>query len=221
MRVRQYVVFMARLAGVSSRDAGDRADQTMVLVGLSGTEDRPIGRLSRGYRQRVAFAQAIVAGPSLLLLDEPTTGMDPVQIQDFHEVLRNLPTTAAIVLSSHNLHHVAEVCDRVAVLHEGCLVEVGSVSEVTNRLSGVADRAVIALRGDRARAMDIASQVDRQATVRELGDSLELYVHLDDERHLGDIVRRLAVAGLDVVGIRHEGASLEAAFLDHAGTRSQ
>jgi ABC-2 type transport system ATP-binding protein len=121
MRVRDYVAYAARLHEVA--EPGDAADEALVRAGVDDVRDRYVGHLSKGYRQRVGLAAAIAHRPRVLLLDEPASGLDPVQRVGMRSLIRELAEgEVTVLLSSHVLAEVADVCDRVLVLHEGRLV---------------------------------------------------------------------------------------------------
>ena len=116
LSVRSYLSFMARLKG-----AGDVAD-AMSRAGIADLAGRPIGRLSKGQRQRVGLAQALIGSPRAYVLDEPTIGLDPAQIVDTRNVIRSLREHAAVLLSTHLLAEAAEICDRIVVIVRGRVV---------------------------------------------------------------------------------------------------
>ena len=148
MRVRGAVTFMARLAGVPRREVGNRVEWALERCNLEEVADRIVARLSRGFRQRVGLAQALVHRPRLLLLDEPATGLDPLQLRSLERTLKNLPGNPGILLSSHLLAHVTSLCSRVVVIDHGRIREEGSPRAVARNLIG-ARRVNLTLRGDR------------------------------------------------------------------------
>lgn len=149
MRVRAAVTFMARLAGVPRREVGERVEWALERCNLEDVADRIVARLSRGFRQRVGLAQALVHRPRLLLLDEPATGLDPLQLRSLERTLKNLPGSPGILLSSHLLAHVTSLCSRVVVIDQGRVREEGSPRVVARNLIG-ARRVNLTLRGDRS-----------------------------------------------------------------------
>ncbi len=136
LTVREYLDFVAdarSLGGIERRDALDR---TLSVCGLISQMDRPIDELSKGFKQRVGLAQAIVHDPSILILDEPTTGLDPNQIQDIRRLIRRLGEDKTVILSTHILQEVEAVCDRVLILHEGRIAAVGTTEEIGREVKG-------------------------------------------------------------------------------------
>ncbi|MFN5479014.1 MAG: ATP-binding cassette domain-containing protein [Chitinophagaceae bacterium] len=117
MYVREYLGFIAKLHGVT--DAGLRIEQVIQRVGLDPESSKRIEQLSKGYRQRVGLAAALIHDPEVLILDEPTTGLDPNQIVEIREVIRELGKTKTILFSTHILQEVEALCDRVIIINKG------------------------------------------------------------------------------------------------------
>ncbi len=126
MRVDEYLSFRAALKGVRRRDRSDRIEQVKALCGLREVGRRIIGRLSRGFWQRIALADAMVHDPKLLILDEPTIGLDPYAIRNVRELIKNLGSRYTVLLSTHLLSEVEMICSKVFVLNGGGLVATGS-----------------------------------------------------------------------------------------------
>src|SRR5919201_1930726 len=119
MRVTEYLRYRAALKGVQHRRVTERVGDVKELCGLKGVENKLIGALSKGYRQRVGLADALLAEPDLLILDEPTIGLDPNQIRQVRELIRNLGKQHTILLSTHILPEVEMTCSRVIIIHKG------------------------------------------------------------------------------------------------------
>jgi ABC-2 type transport system ATP-binding protein len=119
MRVNEYLKFRARLKGVPRSERRDRLNEVLKLCGLEDVQRRVIGHLSKGFRQRVGLADALLAEPDLLILDEPTIGLDPVQIRQVRELIKDLGKRHTIFISSHILPEVEMTCNRVIILHHG------------------------------------------------------------------------------------------------------
>ena len=129
MRVREFLTFIARLRGLSRKAAPDAVDQVVGRVRLGEVVTAPIRTLSRGYRQRVAIAQGLVHGPEILVLDEPTNGLDPRQIIETRTLIRELAGERTIIMSSHILGEVEKTADRVAILLRGRLLDVRAMAD--------------------------------------------------------------------------------------------
>ncbi|UEX78258.1 ABC transporter ATP-binding protein [Spiribacter halobius] len=134
LTVRQAVAHAAAVAGVPRRERADAVTDTLARCDLATVHARRAGNLSQGYRQRLGLALALVHRPEVLLLDEPTVGLDPRQLARFRALVRELAAGHAILLSSHALAEVRRTCDRVLVLHEGRLTEAGETATAGRRL---------------------------------------------------------------------------------------
>lgn len=119
MRVDEYLQYSARLRRLPSQKLYSAVEETKQLCGLEQSGRRLIGNLSKGYRQRLGIAQAIIHSPDVVILDEPTVGLDPLQIQEIRGLIRNIAKQHSVVLSTHILPEVQAVCDRVQIVHEG------------------------------------------------------------------------------------------------------
>src|SRR3954467_320337 len=136
MEVGEYLQIAGQLKGISAADIKSRADDAIGRCSLGDVRDKLIGKLSKGYRQRVGIAQAIIHNPDVLILDEPTSGLDPKQIIEIRELLRALAGEHTIILSTHILSEVENSCERVIIISQGVVVAQDSVANLTNRLRG-------------------------------------------------------------------------------------
>src|SRR4029078_12210510 len=147
MTVRSSLQFAARLRRPSKPDRGRRVPGALSVTQLDWVADDLISSLSHGFRQRVGIAQAIVHKPKLLVLDEPITGLDPVQIVEMRELLRNLRGEHNILLSSHILSEISETCDRILVIRDGEIGAQGTEQELSAKLLR-GSRAEVTVRAD-------------------------------------------------------------------------
>jgi ABC-2 type transport system ATP-binding protein len=136
MRVREYLTYRARLEGLTGADVRSRVDEAVGRCLLDEVADRKVENLSRGYRQRTALAGALVHEPPVLILDEPTVGLDPAQIIKIREMIRSLGRERAVLLSTHILPEVDAVCDRVLIIDRGRIVAEGTPQELRRRQAG-------------------------------------------------------------------------------------
>jgi ABC-2 type transport system ATP-binding protein len=121
MKVRHYLQFMARLRGIPPAEVAAAVDEAVARCKLTPMMNREIGKLSKGYRQRVGLAQAIIARPQVLLLDEPTASLDPEQISETRQIIRDYAQNAAVIFSTHILQEIRHVCDRIAIIKHGTI----------------------------------------------------------------------------------------------------
>jgi len=133
MSVRSYLAFMARIRGVTNRKG--QVDAAMEACHITDKADTIIGKLSKGYRQRVGLAQALVHDPEVLILDAPTIGLDPKQIIEVRELIKELGHERTIILSTHILPEAQQTCDRVLIINEGEIVAEGTSQQLTDRLT--------------------------------------------------------------------------------------
>src|SRR5215470_3041928 len=158
MTVGEYLRFAGRLRGMSARDVERRVPEVAARTHIEDVQAEPIRNLSHGYRQRVGVAQAVVHQPKLVILDEPTRGLDPVQIVEMRQLVRELKAEHTVLISSHILPEISETCDRILVLGDGAIVGSGTEEELSRGLassrrvlvgvrpSGTVDDAIAALR---------------------------------------------------------------------------
>lgn len=136
MTVTEYLKFAAELKGVPKAQRKEQISQVIGLTHLEDVQTRLIRNLSKGYRQRVGLAQAILGFPEIIILDEPTVGLDPKQIIEIRDLIRSLAGEHTVILSSHILSEVQEVCDQVLIINHGRLIASGTPAELERRLSG-------------------------------------------------------------------------------------
>ena len=136
LNVQEYLTFMARARGVDPREQAERIQWVVDVCGLKGVRYRSIDALSKGYRQRTGLAQAIIHDPAILILDEPTTGLDPNQIVEIRRLIRTLGKEKTVILSTHYLQEVEAVCDRVVILNEGRIAAEGTTAQIASEMKG-------------------------------------------------------------------------------------
>lgn len=215
MTVREYLTFAAELRGVARKAISAHVDEVMELTGLAEMRNRLLGHLSKGYRQRAGFAQAICGDPDVLVLDEPTVGLDPKQITEIRQLIRSLSKGRTIVFSSHILTEVQQLCDHVVILHHGLVKldspmdQLGMGEEITLRL-----RAAGAPSGlvTKLRQLDGVSAVVLQPTGEEnVMDALISFHQVQEpERRLFALLSHL---GTPILHLSRQGDSLEQIFL--------
>ena len=213
LTAREYLGFVARLKGVDRRKIGDAIDRAMTLCGITDVADRLIRNLSRGYRQRVGLAQAIVHDPPVLILDEPTSAMDPRQIVEIRNVIKGLRGSHTIILSTHILPEATAVCDRVIIINEGRVVAVDTYEQLAARLRRSEKTLVRVARPDgrltgRLAALRGAVHVTPGEGTGEVIVEAGLGADLREE-----IARTVVEAGAGLLELRPLAMSLEDVFL--------
>ncbi|MCF2503755.1 ATP-binding cassette domain-containing protein [Dyadobacter sp. CY107] len=130
MYVSEFLLFSGKLYGMKSAELRTRVYEVIALCGLEAEKRKKIGQLSKGYRQRVGLAQSFLHNPSVLILDEPTTGLDPNQIQEIRDVIRNAGKDKTVLFSTHIMQEVEALCDRVIIINKGKVVSDSSLDEL-------------------------------------------------------------------------------------------
>ena len=216
MTVQEYLDFAAELKGVKKAQRREQVQQAARRTGLDQVMPRLIRSLSKGYRQRVGIAQALLGSPQLIILDEPTVGLDPAQVIGIRKLIRELGKTHTVILSSHILSEVQAVCSQVLILSKGHLVAVGAPEQLAEKLNPGSRLRATALGGGQTvlkavgsipgiRKVEIESEADGQVTfTAESADA-------SDRR--AEVSRALSQAGCTVLALAAENRTLEEVFL--------
>lgn len=205
--------FVADVKGLQGVERADSLADIVRATGLEGVRGKLVGALSHGYRKRLGLAQALVGDPDVLVLDEPTSGLDPHQIVEFRELVRGFRGRRAVLLSSHILSEVSEVCGRVLILKNGRLV----AEETAAGLAGDGDRVVLSWDGDReqvAAALRLVAGVDT-VIVTDAGAEVSIAGNPVEVRPR--LVESVLAAGGRLQNIQDRGPSLEDLFLRLTG----
>ena len=213
MRVDEYLRYRARLRGVARGERQRRIDSALEDCGLGDRRRQIIGTLSRGYRQRVGLADAILARPPILILDEPTVGLDPNQIREVRELVRALAREATVLLSTHILSEVEALAARVIILHRGRVV----ATRADDTRDGAGARVMVRTRPeDRERALGLFAGLPGVSAVTELADGrLAITPRASvpgGAEPAEEIFRTAAAAGLPLSELGRESSSLEEIF---------
>ena len=221
MEVWEYITFVGKLKGVPKADLPRRVDQVIERCAVGDVRTKLIGKLSKGYRQRVGLAQAIIHNPDVLILDEPTAGLDPKQIIETRELIHNLSGEHTIILSTHILSEVEHSCDRVIIINKGKLVATDSVANLTSRLRGSELVAIeVESNGGALSQGDVQSRLEQVQGVsrvvsKELRDGRYSFeIESLQGRHVRpDLAKAVVGAGWGLTELRPVGLSLEEIFL--------
>ena len=217
MTVEEYLSFVARAKGVTVGRLDGQLAEAEAVTGVTDVAGRLIRNLSKGYRQRVGIAQALLGSPQVIILDEPTVGLDPLQIVEIRKLIRSLGRDRTVILSSHILSEVQAVCDRVIMVHKGRLVAQGTAAELEQRFAGKVTYhlTVKAAPGEVHQALEPAEGVREVAT--EPGDEGRLNVTVTASDAGPGMDERISFALSDqripVLRLEREQASLEDVFL--------
>jgi ABC-2 type transport system ATP-binding protein len=214
MTVAEYLEFAGRLRGLNGAELDKRRDRVTGLCSLRQVLRVPISQLSHGYRQRVGIAQAIIHGPSLLILDEPIQGLDPVQIVEMRKMIGELRGEHTILLSTHILTEIEATCDRILVMHQGRIAAAGSEQQLATRL--LANRSLqLEVRGSAEALKAALAPVTavQKLTLETLPDSLVRASLQVDDTAREQVSRAVVQAGLGLLSMHSESTGLEAVFL--------
>jgi ABC-2 type transport system ATP-binding protein len=225
MRTTEYLTFVGRLKGLSGAELRQRVDTVCDRCAIGDVKNKLLGKLSKGYRQRVGLAQAIIHNPEVLILDEPTAGLDPKQINETRDLIKGLAGDHTIILSTHILPEVEQTCERVIIINKGKLVATDSVNNLRSRARG-AELVLVEVAG-RNGALDAAGVQQRLEKVagvgrvvfkekKQNGDIFEVE-SLNDNFVRGDLARAVVEAGWNLNELRRASVSLEEIFLQLTG----
>ncbi len=214
MRVNDFLRWCGQIRGMSKGDVDKRLPEVLKICQLTHVADRVIHELSHGYKKRVGIAQAIIHRPKLVILDEPISGLDPVQIVEMREVLKALKTTCTVLVSSHILSEISQTCDRLMVLHDGKIVAEGSETELRDRLRGKLAVEFI-LRGEQEVVESVLSGhpgLDNHS-VRAENDLIFAHVEFSGDAR-EDLAKAFVEKGLGLRGMAdHSSSELESVFI--------
>jgi ABC-2 type transport system ATP-binding protein len=216
MSISDYLAFVARIKGVAAADVPQRVAEAMRMTNLTERKDELIKRLSRGYKQRVGIAQAIVHNPDVVILDEPTVGLDPNQIKEVRRLIKGLAGEHTIILSTHILPEVEMTCDRVVIINKGRISAIDTTENLTTQLKG-GERVHLQARGSAESLRETLAKIEgvRNVEVSANEDSL---VNADVESESGtdlraQIASRVIGGGFDLLELRAVNLSLEDIFM--------
>jgi ABC-2 type transport system ATP-binding protein len=215
MRVRQYLAYMGKLAGMGSPQVKDRMDTVLTRCGLADRADQIIGTLSRGYRQRVGIAQAMLHDPQVLILDEPTIGLDPNQIREVRSLIKSLAGDHTVMLSTHILPEAQMTCERVIVINQGRVVAADTTSALTHRVKDAEMMLFRVERDDPAIAAAVRTLKNVHAVRPVRGDKgvyqVETTVGCDCRP---EVARAVVEGGWGLLELRPLEMSLEEVFVE-------
>ena len=212
MVVHDYLTFAARLRGIRSKETASAVDQVAGKCSLKGVESRIIGRLSKGYQQRVGIAQALIHDPDILILDEPTIGLDPIQIIEIRKLIQELASSHTIILSSHILPEITQICKRVIIINDGEIAAVDSLESLTTRLRK-GERLLLEVRQSDNKTIEKLRTLSRVNTVME-EESGHFKIDCEPHAEIQDEIAKLALDNnWGIVELKPSSITLEDIFL--------
>ena len=222
LKVREYLDFVGRIKGIPAAQRKSAIDSAIEKAALESVQNQVVGSLSKGFKQRVGLGQALLNDPKILILDEPTVGLDPRQIIEIRELIKNLGGDHTIILSTHILPEVEMTCGRVVIINEGEVVAEDSPNNLTRRLKG-SERTVLEIGGDEKIAMGIFSNISEIQKVDKKKDtkSNRLRYILETSSDIrSDLAKAIISKGLELYELKSESYSLEEIFL-HLTTKEE
>jgi gliding motility-associated transport system ATP-binding protein len=226
METVEYLRFVGKLKGLSGAELQKRVDYVSERCAIADVRSKLLGKLSKGYRQRVGLAQAIIHNPDVLILDEPTAGLDPKQINETRDLIRSLAGDHTIILSTHILPEVEQTCEQVIIINKGKLVATDSVRNLQARARGAESILLeVAARNGNLEAPLVQRTLEQISGVSRVvsKDSRDLGVVFEVESQKGqlvrgDLARAVIQAGWDLNELRPAAMSLEEIFLQLTGS---
>ncbi len=210
MTVFEYLKFMADLRHLPN--AEEMADNALEMVGMQERADGYIVNLSKGMRQRIGLAQALLHKPEVLILDEPTIGLDPAQVVEVRSIIRDVGKERTVLLSTHILSEVQALCDRVLIINKGHIIAEDTPGNLQSRLVG-SERAVLRVKGD---ADDLAPKISKIEGVQDVkiqSDGTLEFQFAPGKDIRPEVARIVIKSGFDLLELRPVGMSLEEIFL--------
>jgi ABC-2 type transport system ATP-binding protein len=225
MSTAEYLRFVGKLKGLSGSDLDQRVDYVCSRCAIADMKPKLLGKLSKGYRQRVGLAQAIIHNPDVLILDEPTAGLDPKQINETRDLIKDLAGEHTIILSTHILPEVEQTCEQVIIINKGKLVATDSVRNLQARARGAESVLVeVAGRHGAVESSIVQRKLEQVAGVSRVlcKDQMDSRVVFEVESRKGcsvrgDVARAIVEAGWDLNELRPAAMSLEEVFLQLTG----
>lgn len=213
LTARENLIYIAKLNGLPRSEAYRRIDANLERMGLSEAADRPVGTYSRGMRQRLGVAEVMLKEPQLIIMDEPTNGLDPEAARSFLQLIRTLKEEGiTILLSSHQLHQVQAVCDRVGLFHRGKMVLEGTVAALAERVLAGAYRIHLSARGDQLALEQAIRQVPGVVAIKTNGAG---YIVEAQQDLRADVARAVVYSGGHLLALDMEMPSLDEIYAEY------
>ena len=217
MNVAGYLRFVAKIKGVPTDKLDSEVERVMARVNVTDVRERIISKLSKGYKQRVGLAQALLNDPPVLILDEPTIGLDPKQIHEVRELIKDLAGNHTVVLSTHILPEVEQTCHRVIIIDRGRIVAVDTPQNLRSQLQG-AERVSVEVQGPEAEVISKLKAMSGVVDVRKVGEMdgrQQLQIEGELKKDIrSDVARTIVQNGWGLYELHSATMSLEDIFLE-------
>jgi ABC-2 type transport system ATP-binding protein len=215
LEVKDYLTFVAQIKGVEKRKIKEEIDTVIEKASIGEVKNRVIGKLSKGFKQRVGLAQSLIKNPEVVILDEPTIGLDPKQIREIRELIKNLKGDHTVILSSHILPEVEQTCERVVIISEGNVVAEDTPENLTARMKG-SDRVLLEVEGDNKKVEKILKAFPEVTSVH-INSTTEglLKIAVESNKDLRkDYAQALVNNKISLLEMQSDKVTLEDIFLD-------
>lgn len=225
MRVREYLSFCAGLKRIPITKKSNEISRVMDLLKITDVKDKLIKNLSKGYKQRVGFAQALLGDPKFLILDEPTVGLDPKQVTEVRSIITDLKKEHSVIFSSHILSEVSAVCDRVVIINKGDIKAIDTIENLEKQTGGSV-LLHVKIKGNRTAAANIIEMIKGVKEIVKIeaegNDFYEFIVQLvgDGDVIRGDIMSELLKNNIQITEIYTEKPDLESVFVQLINSKS-
>ncbi|QBQ53313.1 ABC transporter ATP-binding protein [Nitrosococcus wardiae] len=217
LTVKEYLDFCARLNGIPRNQQGKAIASAVERCGLKDMAKRLIGNLSKGYQQRVGIAQAIIHSPSVIILDEPTVGLDPIQIREIRQLIRELAQEHSVILSTHILPEVQTICDRVQIINQGELVLTDTIAGLSQRMESTS----ILVRFDTPPATETLMSLSGIESIESQEDGRIRIRYRPEQDPVDELVRRAVNENWRLRELTPERRTLEEIFVAITQTEDQ
>ncbi len=216
LTVYSYLKFIAEIKGVPKSKIESRIEKAMEEVGITKVKNTIIGKLSKGFRQRVGLAQAIINDPEILILDEPTVGLDPVQIIEIRNLIKNMKGERTIILSTHILPEVSMTCDKVIIINEGKIITQEEVKNLT-KTSQKGAKIYLEVEAPKTQFINEINKIKGVSETQEVNKIEEgIYSYslsIEDSKNIKDIVNKIVKNDWGLLELRKQQVTLEDVFL--------
>lgn len=217
LTVAEFVKYMAELRDVKGKEIKEELEKILKSTGLYDVKNKLIKNLSRGYKQRVSLAGALIGDPKILILDEPTVGLDPKQITEIRNLIKSLGKNHTVILSSHILSEVSQICEKVIIINKGKIVAIDTPEKLENRVKGK-NTVIVTVEDTENKINDVIKEIKEIKDIKLVKDNQDgtkqYIIDSEGEADLRKIIfEKFAKEGITIFELKKSEATLEEAFL--------